>query len=225
LPLAVDASTLGARFVVLSISVLYRGCAILVAWRIVRAGEKGTYRPVLLRLLRQLWRATPTGLYVMVMADRGLYARWLFRRIVRLGWHPLLRINSDCYFRPHGECAFRPLRSFAPQVGSHCAVAGSAFASPEARLDATLLCCWQEGHKDAWFILTDVAPDSASACWYGLHPWIEQGFRAFKRGCFQWQATRMRDPQRASRLWLVMAVVTLFLLATGTDQQEPDDPG
>jgi len=31
---------------------------------------------------------------IRVLADRGLYARWLFRRIVRLGWHPFLRIKT-----------------------------------------------------------------------------------------------------------------------------------
>src|SRR5437867_9145320 len=38
LALAVDATTLGTRFVVLAISVVYRGCAIPVAWVIVPAG-------------------------------------------------------------------------------------------------------------------------------------------------------------------------------------------
>lgn len=41
LALAVDASTLGQRFTVLTISVVYRGCAIPVAWRVVRATAKG----------------------------------------------------------------------------------------------------------------------------------------------------------------------------------------
>ena len=40
LALAVDATTLGQRFVVLVISVLYRGCAIPVAWTVLPAAEK-----------------------------------------------------------------------------------------------------------------------------------------------------------------------------------------
>jgi hypothetical protein len=31
-----------------------------------------------------------------------LYARWLFRRIVRLGWHPFMRINRGAKFSPNG---------------------------------------------------------------------------------------------------------------------------
>jgi hypothetical protein len=40
LALALDATTLGQRFVVLAISVVYRGCAIPVAWVILPAGAK-----------------------------------------------------------------------------------------------------------------------------------------------------------------------------------------
>src|SRR5882762_570222 len=44
---------------------------------------------------------------------------------------------------------------------------------------------------------------------------IEQGFKITKRGGWQWQRTRMRDPQRAARLWLAVAVATLWLLSVG----------
>jgi len=43
--LAMDASTLSDRFTVLAISVLYRGCAIAVAWKIVRSNEPGSWEP------------------------------------------------------------------------------------------------------------------------------------------------------------------------------------
>src|SRR5690242_15027236 len=90
--LAVDATTLGNRFYVLAVSVLYRGCAIPVAWTILTAEEKHAWRKEWLRLLRQLRTDLPQNTTVIVLADRGLYARWLFHRIVRLGWHPLLRV-------------------------------------------------------------------------------------------------------------------------------------
>jgi hypothetical protein len=44
---------------------------------------------------------------------------------------------------------------------------------------------------------------------------IEQGFKLPKRGGGQWQRTRMADPQRAARLWVAVAVATLWLLSVG----------
>src|ERR671929_835174 len=44
LALAIDATTLGQRFVVLVVSVVYRGCAIPVAWTVLPAKEKHAWR-------------------------------------------------------------------------------------------------------------------------------------------------------------------------------------
>lgn len=60
LALALDATTLGDRFVVLAISVVYRGCAIPVAWTILAAGEKHAWRREWLRMLRLLRPAVPS---------------------------------------------------------------------------------------------------------------------------------------------------------------------
>jgi hypothetical protein len=91
--LAMDATSLGDRFVVLSISVVYRGMGIPVAWTVLTAQRKGAWREHWLRILEQVRPALPAEWTVLVLADRGMYARWLYRRIVRLGWHPFLRIN------------------------------------------------------------------------------------------------------------------------------------
>src|SRR2546428_14094654 len=54
LALALDATTLGDRFVVLAVSVVYRGCAIPVAWVILPAGAKQAWRREWLGVLRPL---------------------------------------------------------------------------------------------------------------------------------------------------------------------------
>jgi len=223
LALAIDATALGARFVVLTVSVVYRGCAIPVAWTVLPGNTKHAWRGEWLRMLRQLRPAIPATMTVIVLADRGLYARWLYRRIVRLGWHPFLRINVGGTFRPQASNRFQPLRSLVPQVGTRWQGRGTAFVSRPCRLECTLLACWEAGYKEAWFILTDLPPEASDACWYGLRAWIEQGFKITKRGGWQWQRTRMTDPERAARLWLAVAVATLWLLSVGgeADQSVP----
>jgi Transposase DDE domain len=215
LALAVDATTLGQRFVVLVVSVVYRGCAIPVAWTVFPATESHAWRGEWLRMLRQVRAGVPRRFFVIVLADRGLYARWLFQRIVRLGWHPVLRINTGGTFRPAKSAHYQPLRELVPQPGTQWVGTGTAFQGPRRRLNCTLLARWDEGHRDPWLLLTDLAPSAGEACWYGLRAWIEQGFKITKRGGWQWQRTRMSDPQRAARLWLAVAVATLWLLSVG----------
>jgi hypothetical protein len=220
LALALDATTLGTRFTVLAISVVYRGCAIPVAWVVWPANTPHAWRREWLRLLRQLRPAVPREWTVIVLADRGLYAGWLFRRMVRLGWPPVLRINHGGTFRPDPQATYRPLRSFAPQPGTRWRGTGTAFKTPQRRLRCTLLACWEEGHTDPWLILTDWPPAASEAGWYGLRAWIEQGCKVTTRAGWPWQRTRMTDPQRAARLWLAVAVATLWLLSVGGTAEE-----
>src|SRR4029450_10038465 len=71
LALAVDATTLGQRFVVLVVSVLYRGCAIPVAWSVLPATEKQAWRGEWLRMLRQGRAVVPRRYFVIGMAGGG----------------------------------------------------------------------------------------------------------------------------------------------------------
>ena len=215
LALALDATSLGERFVVLALSVVYRGCALPVAWQVLPASQPGAWRPHWERLLRALDGAVPAEWQVLVLADRGLYARWLYTAIQQQGWHPFLRINQGGLVRPAGSDAFVPLRTLVPTVGSAWCGAVTCFATPQCQLACTLLARWDAGHREPWLVLTDLVPGQAEVAWYGLRGWVEQGFKDLKRGGWQWQHTRMSDPTRVARLWLALAVATLWAVSVG----------
>src|SRR6185436_17484532 len=105
---------------------------------------------------------------------------------------------------------FYRLSSFAAREGSRFAAVGTAYRS--APLACTLLACRVAGCEDAWLILTDLPVSNADPCWYALRSWIEQGFKVIKSGGWQWQRTRMTDPSRAERLWVAVAVATVWLV-------------
>jgi Transposase DDE domain len=215
LALAMDASTLGQRFTILTISVVVRGCAIPIAWYIVPATRAGAWRPHWEALFGHLSGSVPTDWTVIVAADRGLYAKWLFQTIQKLGWHPYLRINRQGQYRPAGAAAFRPLSQVVQRVGQRWAGHVTCFATSGRQLTCTLLARWDRGYTDPWLILTDLAPAQADVAWYGLRAWIECGFKDAKRGGWHWEQTKMRDPRRAERLWLAMAVATLWVVSVG----------
>src|SRR6059058_2349087 len=103
LALAVDATAHREDVVALVVSVLYRGSAIPVAWAVLPGNVPGPWLGTILRLLRRLRPAVPPGWTVLVLADRGLWSPRLWKRIRRLGWHPLLRVQRRTTIAPDGR--------------------------------------------------------------------------------------------------------------------------
>ena len=223
LVLALDPTNLTDRFRVLCAAVLYRGCGLPVAWAVQTADQKGSWNDIWFDLLGKLKAALGEGWTVLVLTDRGLESAALFRAIVRLGWHPMMRVKAGGKFQPTGWHQGYFLTHFAANVGTRWSGEGVAYPTGE-RLACTLLASWDEGHNEPWLILTDLPPTGANGVWYAWRMWIEQGFRAIKRGCWQWQRTQMTDPARVARLWAVIAVATLYAVEVGGEGEPAELP-
>lgn len=211
--LAMDATTLGDRFVVLAISVVYRACAIPIAWKVYAVDDQKGWKAEWIRMFGLFKQVIPADWTVLVTADRGLYANWLFDAIKKLDWHPFLRINTNGKYCLSGSSQFFPIRQLASGIG--CEWAGEVTCFKNKPVKGSLLIRWAEGYKDPWVILTDLPVAQANIAWYGLRAWIECGFRQIKRAGWRWNQTRMTDPERAARHWLAMAVATLWVVSVG----------
>jgi hypothetical protein len=198
LPLAIAATSWRDRQVVLSLSVLYRGSAIPVAWVVLPHRGKGLGRPHLERLLRLLAPAVPPTMTVLVMTDRGLWWPRVWRQIKAKGWHPLMRIRPDATCAPLGQRRQRA-RELVPGAGGYWVGDGVASKHKATRLAATVRVVWGDGQHEPWLLLTDLPPAGVDGRWYGLRGWIALGFRALQRFGWHWERTRRRDPRRASR--------------------------
>lgn len=224
--LALDATTLSDRLTVLSLSLVYRGSAIPVAWKVLQGNTPHPWKPEWLALLRWFAGIVDPSWSIIVMTDRGLYARWLFQAIVALGWHPMMRVTRGGKFLPEGCTEAQKFRQFVPHVGQIWRGRGIAFPSTSRRrLPCTLSACWAEGHKVGWYLLTNLPPEEADPTWYGLRIWIEHGFEQFKSTGWQWQRTRITVPERASRIWLAIAVATLWAVAVGGEHDHDEQRG
>lgn len=215
LALAIDATLHRKQVAALVVSVLYRGCAIPVAWYILPANRPGAWMSPILRLLRLLHPAMPKHMTVLVLADRGLWSPRLWKRIRDLGWHPVLRVRQETTFAPAGARRQRA-DQLVPGPGHAWVGRGVAFKHHHVRRAGTLVVVWSADQAQPWIVMTDLAPQRVGVLWYGLRMWVELGFRALKSMGWQWQRTRRTDPDRVARYWLVLAVATWWVLAYGT---------
>jgi hypothetical protein len=219
---AIDATTIGNRFVVLSLNILLAGSGIPIAWCVVKAQEPGSWKVHWQKLFQAVCGVIPPSFLVLVAADRGLYADWLYELIVQQGWHPFVRINHQgTYRRPHTR-QWHPLADVVSAPGQ--VWSGRVFCFKTNPLPCTLLARWDVGYKDPWLILTDLEPHQADALWYGLRPSTECVYRDLKSDGWQWHHTRLADPQRAERLWLAIAVATLWMVILGGEVENQSPP-
>ncbi len=224
LALAIDATLHSDRLTALVVSVLYRGCAIPVAWHILPANTRGPWIGPITGLLQSLEPSIPKHMSVLVMTDRGLWSPRLWKQIRAQGWHPVMRIRGDAVFQPVGGCRM-PARRLIPGPGHAWVGTGTAFNTKHRHRFGTLIVMWDEEQAQPWIVLTDLAPQDVGVSWYGLRVWIELGFRALKGVGWQWQHTRRTDPDRASRHWLVIAVAMLWVMAYGSRAEDADALG
>lgn len=224
LALAVDPTLKGDESAAIVISVLYRSCAIPVAWRIRRATDRGSWMDPAVELLRELAPAVPEEMMVIVLCDRGLTSPKLWGQIRAQGWHPYMRYPKSITFCAQGGRRL-PARAFLPRPDTAWIGRGTAFSTSKAKRRCTLLAIWYAGQEEPWIILTDLPPQQADPSWYALRFWIELGFKALKSLGWKWDKTRRIDPTRISRHWLVLSVATLLTLAYGTRVEDAHDRG
>lgn len=221
LALAIDPTLHADQVVSLAVSILYRGSAIPIAWQILPANQAGAWMGPILRLLRLIHRELPIRMHVVVMADRGLWSPRLWKRIRDLGWHPLLRLQHTITCQPVGQQR-QPARSLVPGPGHAWVGKATVFKDRKKRRCGTLIVVWAEGEPELWVLLSDLAPEKVGVWWYSLRIWVELGFRALKGVGWQWQKTRRTDPARVARHWLVLAVATVWVLASGTRAEDAE---
>ncbi len=220
--LAIDPTLKGDRTTAIVISVLYRSCAIPVAWRIHHAAQKGSWADPTVKLLQELAPAVPRNKTVIVLCDRGIASPKLWKQIRAQGWHPGMRYRKNITFCADGGSGL-PAYAFLSRPDTAWIGQGTAFGTPKAKRRCTLLAVWYVEQEEPWIILTDLPPEEVGVSWYALRFWIELGFKAVKSLGWKWDKTQRTDPARVSRHWLVLSVATLLALAYGTRVEDANE--
>lgn len=207
---ALDTTVLWDKFCVVQLSLVWRGRAVPVAWKVLQHCSASVafrdYRGVLgfaARLLR--------GREVILLADRGFIHIELLRWARRVGWHWRIRCKRDVglYLRSGRKLT---LQLTAGELRFYSNVFLGTVREP-----VELAVGWEKGAKEPWIIVTDETVGSDTLRDYGLRFCIEEGFLDHKSGGFQWESSKLRDTKALQRLCLVMAAATLTLVCQGAE--------
>jgi Transposase DDE domain len=214
LVLLVDETALNEHLKVMVVALAYRGRALPLAWWCYPQDQYPLPQVELIdALLGQVAQALPTGVPVLVQADRGLgCSPDLMAAIVRRHWHFLFRVQGSVRLNLGGgrEVAFRDM---VPRPGRSWSQEVRAFKKA-GWISYRALGYWKVGQEEPWLLLSNW-PEATTAE-YALRMWEEESLRDVKSNGFNWQRSRVHQPEHANRLWLVMALAYAWVVSLGT---------
>jgi hypothetical protein len=212
--IALDTSMLWNTYCLIRLSVIYRGRAVPLNWRVLEHGSAAVSHEAYKDLLDEINTWLPFASQVVFLADRGFADTQLMRHLRELGWHWRIRIKSTFGIYPSHLAPFQP---------------------SEIELKPGHLRCWQEveiteqrfgpvhlavahplGSNEYWYVISDEGADLKTLEEYGLRFDIEENFLDDKSNGFQLEDSLMRSADALERLCFVLAITTLYLVSVGT---------
>lgn len=221
--LALDTSMLWGEYCIIRISIVYRGRAVPLVWKVLKHGSSSVAFTAYRDLLDAASRLLP--LYfdgsVVFLADRGFADTELMYYLSEtLKWHYRIRIKSNFLVkRPgHQRCKIGRIK---PKPGE-AHFLHNVRITEEQFGPVHLALANIKGSKEEWLIVSDQITSVESFDEYSLRFDIEENFLDDKSNGFQLASTLIRHAEALSRLCFVLALTTLYLVSVGTEmvQQE-----
>jgi GAF domain-containing protein len=199
--LVLDDTQQSDRCILSTLAVAYRGRALPLAWCRWSGKLYGAYWQQIDQLFERAQRVLPAHVAPVVLADRGLASPMLVQLIQKRGWDYLLRVQ--------GATTLRTARR-APRVhlGELVTVPGAASVVTDGWVFvkhcvwAHVAAVWRPGHQEPWLLVSNLDLGVELATLYAQRMHIEALFRDAKSGAFEWELSRVLQPERAERLLL-----------------------
>jgi Transposase DDE domain len=212
---ALDTSMLWNTYCLIRLSLIYRGRAVPLVWCVLQHGSAQVAFEAYRELLERAAVVLPRGCRVVFLADRGFADTALLAHLQRLGWHWRIRIKSSfwLYRRGHRRCK---VERFSVAQG-HACFWHQVCVTEKHYGPVHLAVARPQSGNDFWYVLSDEPTDVTTLEEYGLRFDIEENFLDDKSNGFQLESSLIRSAPALTRLCLVLAMTTLYLVSQGVE--------
>ena len=213
--LALDTSTVSGAYCLVRISVIYRGRAVPLVWRVLERESTSVAYGVYKDLLDQAARLLPLHCEVVLLADRGFADTRLMRHLDRLGWHWRIRIKRSFWVYHRGQRRLK-VKSI-PLARGQAQFWQEVFITEQRYGPVHLALARPGGSRESWYVVSDELTGLRTLDEYGLRFDIEENFLDDKSNGFQLESSLVRSAEALTRLCFVLAMTTLYLVCQGTE--------
>ena len=212
---ALDTSMLWKRYCLIRLSVIYRGRAVPLVWEVIEHRSSTVALEHYQSLLHTADKILALRYEVVFLADRGFVDTALMEYLCQvLHWRFRIRFKKSVVLYRQGARKWRKLAVRAAHGHAH--FYHNVWVSNELLGPLHIAFARLKGLREAWFIVSDEPTGNKTFEEYGLRFDIEDNFLDDKSNGFQLESSQIRDAPALTRLCLVLAVATLFLVSQGT---------
>lgn len=212
--LILDCTKVGFSHQLLMVALAYRKRALPIAWTWVKRRGHSTAR-VQLALLAYVRQMIPHGVPVLLVGDCEFGAIGVLQQLDDWGWRYVLRQGSSHLLDLTLHNNWQSFGSILDQPGQSVWL-GPGFLTREHVYPVNLMAHWEPGYDNPWLLATNLSCKRDALRAYRRRMWIEEMFGDMKGHGFDLQSTHLRHFLRLSRLTLVVAILYIWLLASGT---------
>jgi hypothetical protein len=202
-------------YCLIRLSVIYRGRGVPLVWCVLHHGSAQVAFESYRELLERAALVLPRGCTVVFLADRGFADTDLMAHLQRLGWHWRIRIKCSfwLYRRGHRRCKVERLSV----AQGHACFWHQVHVTEKHYGPVHLAGARPQSGNDFWYVLSDEPTDVTTLVEYGLRFDIEANFLDDKSNGFQLESSLIRSAPALTRLCLVLAMTTLYLVSQGVE--------
>lgn len=211
---ALDTSTLWDKYCIIRISVIYRGRAIPVVWKVLEHKSSNVSYETYNALLDAVPVMLPPNVVVVFLADRGFADISLMSHVKKLGWHFRIRIKKNFWIYQDGCNPYQV--SDLPLRPGECIFLHNVYITADKYGPVCLSLAHHSDNGELWYVASDEHTDINTFLEYGMRFDIEENFLDDKSNGFQLENSLIRSSDALSRLCFVISMATLYLVSQGT---------
>jgi len=213
--LALDTSTLWNTYCVVRLSLVYRGRAVPLVWKVLEHPSSSVAYDVYKDLLNKVAQLLPIGCTVIFTADRGFADTHLMAHLTRLGWHWRIRIKGSFWVYRLGRRQCKVTR--VPVTVGQALFWHHVYLTQQRYGPVHLALGRPQESQEYWYVVRDEPTDEKTFEEYGWRFDIEENFLDDKSNGFQLESSLIRSVHALERLCCVLAITTLYLVSQGTE--------
>jgi len=209
----IDTSDLGNGYILIRAALIYRGRTIPLSWSVIKHGSASVGFNEYEQVLKDVLKILPKDANIVFLADRGFVHKKFIEFCrhhqvnfcIRVKSNTIVQFNEGTVTNAGQLCPPTGCASFYNDVSILTEGIGTINLAVANAADA----------KEAWYIITDEQADLSTLDDYALRFDIEENFLDDKSNGFQVESSKLKDPDKLSRLFLIIATATLYFTTVG----------